>query len=126
MIVSLPLPFPHKSNTRILFRLLRPPWLFRKHHVNDCAEFVEVNHLCAVEIAYQRGKFALRVRLAAAARDIGANLLTLAEIAQKRGFCDDSSFSNAFRKVYRYPPRPLPPSRGFIINWIFMKPSNKL
>jgi len=50
------------------------------------------------------GQFALRVRLAAAARDISANTLTLAEIAQKWGFCDDSSFSNAFRKVYRCPP----------------------
>ncbi len=50
------------------------------------------------------GQFALRVRLAAAARDVAAGTLTLADIAQKWGFCDSSSFCNAFRKVYRCSP----------------------
>ncbi len=56
------------------------------------------------------GQFALRSRLAAAARDVAKGQYTMEDIAARWGFCDASSFCNAFKKVYRC--RPAQFSRG--------------
>ena len=50
------------------------------------------------------GKFALRVRLSHAANEVRSGLYTLNEIAERYGFCDGSSFCNAFKKVYNCTP----------------------
>lgn len=46
------------------------------------------------------GQFALRSRLAGAARDLAKKQYTLDDIAAKWGFCDASSFCHAFKKLY--------------------------
>ncbi len=56
----------------------------------------------AMGVSY--GQFALRVRLSNAANDVKTGLFTLNEIAEKHGFCDASSFCNAFKKLYRCTP----------------------
>ena len=50
------------------------------------------------------GQFALRVRLSNAANEVRSGLYTLNEIAERHGFCDASSFCNAFKKIYRCTP----------------------
>ncbi len=50
------------------------------------------------------GQFALRVRLSHAAGEVRSGLYTLNEIAERHGFCDASSFCNAFKKIYRCTP----------------------
>ncbi|MBO7147212.1 MAG: helix-turn-helix transcriptional regulator [Lentisphaeria bacterium] len=50
------------------------------------------------------GQFALRVRLSKAANDVKSGFFTLNEIAERHGFCDASSFCNAFKKIYRCTP----------------------
>ena len=50
------------------------------------------------------GQFALRVRLSNAANEVCSGLYTLNEIAERHGFCDASSFCNAFKKIYRCTP----------------------
>ena len=50
------------------------------------------------------GQFALRVRLSNAANEVRSGLYTLNEIAERYGFCDASSFCNAFKKIYRCTP----------------------
>lgn len=46
------------------------------------------------------GQFSLRVRLSKAAYDLKSGTFTLNDIAEKYGFCDASSFCNAFKKIY--------------------------
>lgn len=50
------------------------------------------------------GQFALRVRLSFAANAVRSGLFTLNEIAERHGFCDASSFCNAFKKIYHCTP----------------------
>ncbi len=52
----------------------------------------------AMGVSY--GQFALRVRIVKAARDVQSGQFTLNEIALRHGFCDASSFCNAFKKLY--------------------------
>ncbi len=54
------------------------------------------------------GQFALRSRLAGAARDIAKSQYTMADIAARWGFCDASSFCNAFKKLYGCRPGEFP------------------
>ena len=55
-------------------------------------------------IGVSYGQFALRVRLSHAAGEVRSGLYTLNEIAERHGFCDASSFCNAFKKIYRCTP----------------------
>lgn len=51
------------------------------------------------------GKFAGRVRMANATRDLLEGQMTVEEIAERWGFSDASHFCHAFRAVYKCPPR---------------------
>lgn len=50
------------------------------------------------------GKFASRVRMSFAARDLLAGRMTLEEIAEKWGFFDSAHFCHSFRKFYMVSP----------------------
>lgn len=50
------------------------------------------------------GKFAIRVRMSNAAKDLLAGKLSLDEVAQKWGFFDSAHFCHAFKKFYRVSP----------------------
>ncbi len=50
------------------------------------------------------GKFAMRVRMSNASRDLFAGKFSLEEIAQKWGFFDSAHFCHTFKKFYRMSP----------------------
>ena len=50
------------------------------------------------------GKFAIRVRMSNAAKDLLSGRFSLEEIAQKWGFFDSAHFCHAFKKFYRISP----------------------
>ncbi len=56
--------------------------------------------LFAAAMGTSYGQFSLRVRLAKAATDLKNGTITLSALAEKYGFCDASSLSNAFRRLY--------------------------
>lgn len=56
----------------------------------------------AMGVSY--GKFAIRVRMSNAAKDLLAGKLSLDEVAQKWGFFDSAHFCHAFKKFYRVSP----------------------
>ena len=51
------------------------------------------------------GKFAIRVRMASAAKDLLSGRFSLEEIAQKWGFFDSAHFCHSFQKFYHVSPR---------------------
>ena len=51
------------------------------------------------------GKFALRVRMSNAAKDLLSGRFSLDEIAQKWGFFDSAHFCHSFKSFYRVSPR---------------------
>ena len=56
--------------------------------------------LFAAAMGTSFGQFSLRVRLAKAATELKNGNFTLSALAEKYGFCDASSLSHAFRKLY--------------------------
>ncbi len=50
------------------------------------------------------GKFAIRVRMSNAAKDLMSERFTLEEIAEKWGFFDSAHFCHSFKKFYRVSP----------------------
>ena len=57
------------------------------------------------------GKFALRARLAAAAKELKSGNEVIEEVAEKWGFFDGSHFCHAFKKLYGCSPRQYQASR---------------
>ncbi|OGV48416.1 MAG: hypothetical protein A2X49_06960 [Lentisphaerae bacterium GWF2_52_8] len=57
------------------------------------------------------GKFAARVRMAHAAKDLLAGTKTIEEIAAKWGFFDSCHFCNSFKKFYKHSPRQFLPGK---------------
>ena len=60
------------------------------------------------------GKFALRVRMSNAARDLLTGRMTLEEIAEKWGFFDSAHFCHAFKKFYMTSPGRFVTRKSFI------------
>ncbi|MBO5959854.1 MAG: helix-turn-helix transcriptional regulator, partial [Lentisphaeria bacterium] len=50
------------------------------------------------------GKFAIRVRMSNAAKDLLSGRFSLEEISQKWGFFDSAHFCHSFKKFYRISP----------------------